>query len=97
MRTVVAVAAAFSGLETEYAEQALDLRNRDRADVTLNLTRIHDAHAAGWWNANTHVHLQKMSRNQSDRYLVDVGTADGLDLVFVSYLERARELGGTVI
>ena len=81
---------AFSGLETGYAEQALDLRHRDRADVTLNLTRIHDAHASGWWNANTHVHLQKINRQQSDRYLVDVGMADGLDLVFVSYLERAE-------
>lgn len=81
---------AFSGLETGYSEQALDLRNRDRADVTLNLTRFHDAHASGWWNANTHVHLQKINRQQSDRYLVDVGTADGLDLVFVSYLERAE-------
>jgi hypothetical protein len=81
---------AFSGLETGYAEHALDLRNRERADVTLSLPRIHDAHAAGRWNANTHVHLQKINRAQSDRYLVDVGMADGLDLVFVSYLERAE-------
>jgi hypothetical protein len=81
---------AFSGLETEIAAQPLDLRNRDRADVTLRLRRFHDAHAAGWWNANTHVHLQKLDRGESDRYLVDIGMADGLDLVFVSYLERAE-------
>ena len=28
-------------------------------------------------------------RDRSDRYLVEVSRADGLDVVFVSYLERA--------
>lgn len=81
---------AFSGLDTGYATRPLDLRDADSAEATLELRRFHDAHAAGLWNANTHVHLQKLTRIESDDYLVDVGTADGLDLVFVSYLERAE-------
>lgn len=81
---------AFSGLETEYAEQELDLSQQTKATVRLKLKRFHDAHSEGYRNANTHVHLQKVTRQESDKYLVDCGTADGLDLVFVSYLERAE-------
>lgn len=81
---------AFSGLETEYSEHLLPAPQAPVVELALKLRRFYDAHAAGWWNANTHVHLQKMSRGKADRYLVEVGMADGLDLVYVSYLERAE-------
>ena len=81
---------AFSGLGTEIAEQTIDLNDQESAVVTLRPDRFLEAHEAGLWNANTHVHLQKVTRTESDTYLVDVGMADGLDLVFVSYLERAE-------
>lgn len=82
---------AFSGLGAEIAEQQIDLTDRESADVELTPHQFHEAHRAGLWNANTHVHLQKVTRGESDDYLVDVGMADGLDLVFVSYLERAED------
>jgi len=84
---------AFSGLEYESVQQLVTTPNASAAEesLTLKLQRFADAHADGWWNANTHVHLKKVSRGESDRYLLDVGRADGLDLVYVSYLERANE------
>ena len=81
---------AFSGLETASVTKELDLRTAGDAELVFELQHFHDAHAAGLWNANTHVHVQKVTRDESDEYLVDVGMADGLDLVFVSYLERAE-------
>jgi hypothetical protein len=80
----------FSGLETERAEQDLDLSNQTEAVVRLKLKRFSKAFEEGYRNANTHVHLMKISRAESDRYLVESATADALDLVFVSYLERAE-------
>lgn len=80
---------AISGLELEAAKQTLDLAGRARADVTLRLRRFSDLAAKGWRSGNTHVHLMKITREQSDRYLKEVPLADGLDAVFVSYLERA--------
>lgn len=84
---------AFSGLEYESVQQFLPPPGAATisADLTLRLKRFADAHRDGWWNANTHVHLKKVSRGESDQYLQEVGRADGLDLVYVSYLERAQE------
>ena len=80
---------AFSGLETEYGARTIDLTEKEAVEVTIPIQRFLRAHEGDLWNANTHVHLQKITRKESDRYLVQVGMADGLDLVFVSYLERA--------
>ncbi|MGD9856283.1 MAG: CehA/McbA family metallohydrolase, partial [Planctomycetaceae bacterium] len=82
--------AAFSGLETETAMQTVDLQEQSKADVALRLRRFSDARKAGLQNANTHVHVNKITRAESDRYLIESAIADGLDLVFVSYLERAE-------
>jgi len=84
---------AFSGIEYESVRQPIVPPDKSTAEanLTLPLKRFADAHRDGWWNANTHVHLKKVSRGESDRYLLDVGRADGLDLVYVSYLERAQE------
>lgn len=89
-RDVVEVA-AFSGLETEMVSQTVDLQDGASAEVTLNLHRFYDARELGLQNANTHVHVRKLSRPETDRYLIETATADGLDLVFVSYLERAED------
>lgn len=40
---------------------------------------------------NTHLHLRKMTRPEVNRYLTDIPRADGLKVVFVSYLERATQ------
>jgi hypothetical protein len=86
-RTVIE---AFHGLETELARAELDLSNLDRARAGIPLVRFHDAAKRGWRGANTHLHLQKIPRREADRYLREVPRADGLDVLFVSYLERAE-------
>jgi len=40
---------------------------------------------------NTHLHLRKMTRPEVNRYLTEIPRADGLKVVFVSYLERATQ------
>ena len=81
---------AFRGLDTETARVEADLAGHDRAEIKLAPRRFHDAAARGWRNANTHLHLQKITREESDRYLLEVPAADGLDALFVSHLERAE-------
>ncbi len=46
---------------------------------------------ARWCSANTHLHLKKLTREESDRYLRDFPAADGLDVLFISHLLRAGD------
>ena len=80
---------AISGLETESATITVDLTGVAKKTVTFRLKRFYDASTKGFQSANTHLHLQKISRKDCDRYLREIPKADGLDMVFVSYLERA--------
>ncbi|HVU86363.1 MAG TPA: CehA/McbA family metallohydrolase [Pirellulales bacterium] len=80
---------AFSGLETELATLDLDLRDRREASPKIALKRFADARRARLLAGNTHLHLKKLSKQQADRYLSEVPLGDGLDVVFLSYLERA--------
>lgn len=77
---------ALQGLETEVARQDVDLTARDAASVALRLRRLYDARSRGWTSGNTHLHLRGLSRDEAIRYLQTVSRADGLDLVFLSYL-----------
>ena len=79
---------AFSGLETELTERPFEVRTA-ASKVSLRIKRFFDAHRSGLRSANTHLHLKQISRDEADRYLVEVPLADGLDLLFLSYLERA--------
>jgi hypothetical protein len=79
---------AFAGLETERALVKLDLRHKDAMQVRVKLRRFYDAAKKGLWAGNTHLHLQAMSRPEADRYLTTIPPADGLDVVFVSYVQR---------
>lgn len=81
--------AAISGLETEQAERALDLTGKAEARVEIPLQRFADLRARGLVAGNTHLHLMKLSQADADRYLREIPRADGLDVLFVSYLERA--------
>lgn len=81
---------AFSGLESEMATRKLDLAGRKKAAVTVKIRSFYNAHQACYRNANTHVHLRKITKPESNRYLLESARADGLDMVFVSYLERAK-------
>lgn len=80
---------AFSGLETEVAKVEMDLGNGQPRDVSIPLKRFHKSRERGWRSANTHLHLMKLTREESDRYLRDFPAADGLDVLFVSHLKRA--------
>jgi len=82
---------AFSGLEFDRAALTVEAEAdaEARLRVELPLRRLFDAGAAGWVAGNTHLHLRSMTREEADRYLVEVSLADGLEVVFLSYLERA--------
>ena len=80
---------AFAGLETELAKQPLVL-NQAEATVSVPLSRFYQAAAQGWRSANTHLHLNKLTKEDADRYLSQAPRVDGLDMVFVSYLERVK-------
>jgi hypothetical protein len=82
---------AFRGLETELAGRALDLTGKDSMTLRIPLKRFYRADEKGYRSANTHLHLMKLDRVAADRYLREVPRADGLDVLFVSYLERAIE------
>ena len=83
------VVQAFYGLETEIVERAIDLTDKSTATLRLRLRSFHDAAAKGYRSGNTHLHLNNLTREAADRYLREIPKADGLDLLFVSYLERA--------
>lgn len=81
---------AIGGLETELARAQVDLRGRDRHELTLAVKFFDRPASRGWRNGNTHLHLQGLTRPQADDYLRAIPPADGLELLFVSYLERAE-------
>lgn len=80
----------FTGLDTEMGTITVDLADRDAAKVMIPAKRFYNAASQEYRSANTHLHLMKLSREESDRYLLEVPKADGLDVLFVSYLERAE-------
>ncbi len=80
---------AFSGLETETSTARIDLSGQSMTELTMPLVSFDNTARRGLRSANTHLHLMKISRAEADRYLVEVPQADGLDMLYVSYLERA--------
>lgn len=82
------VVESFSGLETELVRRELELGESEMLTVKLELKRFFDTRATGLRGANTHLHLKRLSREESDRYLREVTRGDALDLLFVSHLER---------
>ncbi len=81
--------AAISGLETVRAEHSLDLTGKATATIEMKLRRFSRLRDQGMISGNTHLHLMKLSRDDADRYLREIPKADGLDVLFLSYLERA--------
>jgi hypothetical protein len=81
---------AISGLEAELASATIDLTGKEAAQFSLHLKRFCSAAAPGWHSGNTHLHLRSLTRQQADEYLQSIARADGLELVFVSFLRRAK-------
>jgi hypothetical protein len=81
---------AISGLETEESQHVADLRGTKGSKISIPLKRIANPAGDNYRAGNTHLHLTKVSRETADRYLREVPAADRLDLLFLSYLERAE-------
>lgn len=81
---------AFAGLDTEMARISVDLSSKAEAQAELSLKSFFRGARSGWFGGNTHLHLSGLTRAQADEYLRALPRADALDLLFVSYLERAQ-------
>jgi len=80
---------AFSGLETELKKVSVDLTGQNQQSLTIPLRSFSQVSRQGWYSANTHLHLSHLNRDQAERYLREIPRADDLDVLFISYLERA--------
>jgi hypothetical protein len=82
---------ALSGLETGLAVRDLDLNAETPQEVTIKLPFLFRPEASGLVAGNTHLHLRNFSREKADEYLRQIPAADGLRVLFISYLERHKE------
>lgn len=82
---------AVSGLETGLARQDLDLRAGAPGELTIKLPVLFRPEEAGLAAGNTHLHLRGFSLEQADEYLRKIPAADGLRVMFISYLERNKD------
>lgn len=77
-----------SGLETELTQKTIDLTHQASEDLTLVLNRFSDLNP-DYKTANTHLHIMRLNKQECNEYLKQIPSADRLDLVFISHLERA--------
>ena len=77
-----------SGLETELTQKTIDFTNKTSHDITLELKPFSRL-SPNYKTANTHLHIMKLNRVECNEYLKQIPSADRLDLVFISHLERA--------
>ena len=80
---------AFSGLETELKKVSVDLTGQNQQSLTISLRSFSKVSRQSWYGANTHLHLSHLNKDEADRYLREIPRADNLDVLFISYLERA--------
>jgi hypothetical protein len=80
---------AFSGLETELKTVSVDLTGQNQQSLTIPLRSFSQVSRQSWYGANTHLHLSDLNKDQAERYLREIPRADHLDVLFISYLERA--------
>lgn len=81
---------ALSGLETVRLEQEVDLTGAGPHAFQVKLESLFRPEEHGLVAGNTHLHLQGLTREECDAYLRQVPAADGLRVMFISYLERAE-------
>jgi hypothetical protein len=80
---------AFSGLETELKVVSVDLTGQAQKSLTIPLRSFSQIAKQSWYGGNTHLHLSHLDKDQAERYLREIPLADDLDVLFISYLERA--------
>lgn len=78
---------ALSGLETELTKSQFVVEN-ERRELRLPLKFLFRPADHGLTAGDTHLHLRDMTEAEVDAYLRTVPAADGLKVVYVSYLER---------
>src|SRR5262245_28819440 len=79
---------AVAGLETALARQDIDLREKAPEEVVVKLPYLFRPEKEGLAAGNTHLHLRDLTRADSDEYLRQIPAADGLKVMFISYLLR---------
>jgi len=80
---------AFSGLETELKTVSVDLTGLNQKSLTIPVRSFSQVSKQNWYSANTHLHLSHLNKEHAERYLREIPRADDLDVLFISYLERA--------
>jgi hypothetical protein len=82
---------AFSGLETPLVRQEIDLSKKGADEVTVKLPFLIRPEERRLFAGNTHLHLRNLTKEEADEYLRQLPTADGLKVLFISYLERDKD------
>lgn len=82
---------ALRGLETLSTRQDLDLRDAMPAEVRIKLRSCFRPETHKLVAGNTHLHLRQLSLEEADDYLRQIPAADGLRVLFISYLERDKD------
>ncbi len=85
-----------SGLETGLARLDVDLQPGAPKDIVLSLPRLFHLEEQKLVAGNTHLHLAGLSKEVADEYLKKIPPADGLRLLFISYLKRHKEDAGYI-
>lgn len=82
---------ALAGLETALSRYECDLSKDPAKEITVALTSVLDPDRLGFAAGNTHLHLRNLSAAECDEYLRQIPAADGLRVLFISYLERHKD------
>jgi hypothetical protein len=79
---------AIHGLESARATLEVDMTKSAPAELTVKLPMLFRPAEQDLAAGNTHLHLRDMTRSEADDYLRQIPAADGLRVLFISYLER---------
>jgi hypothetical protein len=79
---------AVSGLETGRGQREVDLTNASPEEIVLKPPFLFHPEESALVAGNTHLHLRGFSLETADDYLRKIPMADGLRVLFISYLER---------
>jgi len=79
---------AFRGIGWYKSKVRIDLTGKLKEKIEIPISRWYDPIKDGWYAGNTHLHLQQVSKDFTDRYISIVPDADEVGIIFVSYLER---------
>jgi hypothetical protein len=82
---------ALSGLETALTREDIDLSGKGRDEVAVKLRFLFRPEEHRLSAGNTHLHLRNMTKEEADEYLRQLPAADGLKVLFISYLERDKD------